>query len=245
VGINPWDADVDSQGRLIVVCAGDYGSITGEMDIIDLNTGNALDTISFTSILASVEINSQNQCYIGTDGYGVMVYNLNSQTFERDESNPLPGGPGIDFDKQDNVYISGFFEDSVFVFSSMHQKINSYLVGDGPWSIAIYDSSITSIKPPVAIAPEKFQLFQNYPNPFNPTTVIKWELTVDSKVALSIFGLLGQRVRNLVNERQTAGTHQVVWDGKDNNGKLVPSGIYFYRLRVGDNTKSKKLYLIR
>lgn len=245
VGINPWELDVDSQEQLVVVCSGDYGSVTGEMDIINLNTGNAVNIMPFTSQLTSVAINSLDQCYIGTFGVGVMVYNLITQSFERNESNPLQGGPGIDFDQQDNVYITGFDDDSVRVFSPAHQKIASYLVGDGPASIAIYDPSITAIEPPLASHPQKFELFANYPNPFNPTTVISWRLSIDSDVELSIFDILGQPIRNLVNGKQTAGKHQVVWDGKDEHGKVLPSGIYFYRLQAGDFSEIHKMQLIR
>lgn len=244
VGINPWEMDVDSQGHLIVACAGDYASVTGELDIIDLNSGNAIDAMSFASQLTSVGINSQDQCYIGTFGVGVMVYNLITQSFERDESNPLPGGPGIDFDQLDNVYLTGFDQDSVWVFSPAHQKIASYLVGDGPASIAMYDPSTTAIEPPIEARPQEFELFQNYPNPFNPTTAISWQLMVNSVIELSIFNLWGQRVRNLVNEKQTAGMHQVVWDGRDDYGRILPSGAYFYRLRAGDFSEIHKMLLI-
>ena len=245
VGINPWDLDVDSQNHLIVVCAGDYASITGQMDIINLNIGNGTNVIPFATQLTSVGINKQDQCYIGTFGSGVMVYNLITQSFERNESNPLPGGPGIDFDQQDNVYITGFAQDSVRVFSPSHQKIAAYLVGDGPASIAIFDPSVTLIEPALAMKPEKFQVFQNYPNPFNPTTNIEFRISDFGFVELKIYDLTGRFVRTLVDEAMGPNTYMVQWDGRDSAGRSVASGIYLYRLRVGDYSEIQKMHLIR
>lgn len=245
VGINPQDLDVDSQGRLVVVCTGDYGAINGQVDIVDLSTGNVVSTIPFTSWVTSLGINAQDQCYIGTSGSGVMVYNLITQVFERSEADPLPGGPGIDFDSQNNVYITDFVDDSVRVFSTSHQEVAAYPVGDGPISIAIYDSGVTSLDLSDLSAPQSFALYQNYPNPFNPATVISWQLAVGNHVKLAIYNSLGQRIRTLVDERQPAGVHQAEWDGRDENGSLVSSGIYFYQIQVGDGRMVRKMQLIR
>ena len=92
--------------------------------------------------------------------------------------------------------------------------------------------------------PQNFVLAQNYPNPFNPSTVISWRLAISQVVELKIFNLLGQEVRTLVNEKQEAGSHAVIWDGKDEQGNLVASGIYFYRIQAGDFVQTKKLLLI-
>lgn len=96
------------------------------------------------------------------------------------------------------------------------------------------------------ILPNTFSLNQNYPNPFNPTTTISFtttENTVNTEIV--IYNIKGQKVKSLVNERFDAGTHQVVWDGKDNNGKPVSSGIYFYRLRSGRYTSTRKMILMK
>jgi serine protease len=77
-----------------------------------------------------------------------------------------------------------------------------------------------------------FKLFQNYPNPFNPTTKISWQLAVKSKVEVKIYSLLGQKIRTLLAESQEAGHHSALWDGRDNSGSPVASGVYIYRLSV-------------
>jgi hypothetical protein len=93
--------------------------------------------------------------------------------------------------------------------------------------------------------PGSLQLYQNYPNPFNPTTVIKYQLADGNDVELTIYNLLGQLVKKLVAERQPTGTHEAQWNGTDNDGRNVSSGIYIYRLEVGRFKLSRKMLLIR
>lgn len=89
-------------------------------------------------------------------------------------------------------------------------------------------------------SPKVFQLHPNFPNPFNPSTTILYELPRASEVEVAIFDLLGKRVRTLVQGRQQAGQHRLSWDGSDDRGANVPSGVYLYRLNAGKicaNTK--------
>lgn len=90
-----------------------------------------------------------------------------------------------------------------------------------------------------------FQLFQNYPNPFNSSTIITYEIERRGDVTLKIYDILGREVRSLVNTPQKSGNYPVIWDGKNNQGKEVGSGIYFYQLRVGDYKNTRKLVLIK
>ena len=88
--------------------------------------------------------------------------------------------------------------------------------------------------------PTEYTLHQNYPNPFNPSTTITYELPNSSEVRLSVFDMLGREVSVLVNERNEAGVHDVKFDGSN-----VASGVYVYRLTVGDFVQSKKLVLLK
>ena len=92
--------------------------------------------------------------------------------------------------------------------------------------------------------PEVF-LQQNYPNPFNPTTMISFSIPVESKVGLSIFNIKGQKVKTLVNEVLPLGEYSAIWDGRDSNGNLISSGIYFYKLKAGDFQRVRKMILIK
>ncbi len=93
--------------------------------------------------------------------------------------------------------------------------------------------------------PREFRLRQNYPNPFNPSTVISYSLPVNSHVSLTIYNMLGQKVRKLVNQTQSAGIQTTVWDGLDNIGQRVASGIYFYRLEANSFMETKKMMLMQ
>ena len=87
---------------------------------------------------------------------------------------------------------------------------------------------------------KKFGLSQNFPNPFNPSTVIGYQLPVNTMVTLKIYDVLGRDVQTLVNERQTAGSYSVTF-----NAATLPSGVYFYRLEAGTYTATKKLLLLK
>lgn len=97
--------------------------------------------------------------------------------------------------------------------------------------------------------PGYFSLNQNYPNPFNPHTVISFDVPRDlgsaPHVNLAVYNLRGRRVKTLINSNLYSGSHKVVWDGRDSEGLNVPSGIYFYSLKAGDFTSTKKMTLIR
>ncbi|MBN2357196.1 right-handed parallel beta-helix repeat-containing protein [candidate division KSB1 bacterium] len=90
-----------------------------------------------------------------------------------------------------------------------------------------------------------WQLSQNYPNPFNQGTMISYLLAAPAHVQVRIFNLTGEEVMVLVNEQQDAGTHAVPWRGEDRRGRLLPSGVYLYRLQVGNRMEVKKLLLTR
>lgn len=95
------------------------------------------------------------------------------------------------------------------------------------------------------VLPLTFALYQNYPNPFNPQTTIKYFLPKSSDVSLKIYNSLGQEIKTIVNKEQNAGEYSVVWNGMDNNGKGVSSGIYFYRMRSDGFTSVKRMLLIK
>ena len=92
-----------------------------------------------------------------------------------------------------------------------------------------------------ATVPEEFVLEQNYPNPFNPSTQIRYGLTEDTHVKLSIYNTLGQEVVTLVDEVQNIGFRTVSWNGTDNRGQQVSAGVYVYRLEAGNNVQIKKM----
>ena len=95
------------------------------------------------------------------------------------------------------------------------------------------------------VSPVINNLAQNYPNPFNPRTVIAYSTKQSGKVSLDIFNIKGQKVKTLVNDHQEAGKHSIVWNGKDELGNNVSSGVYFYKLKSGNYTSSRKMILMK
>ncbi len=96
----------------------------------------------------------------------------------------------------------------------------------------------------VSSMPQTFALHQNFPNPFNPETTIQFELPMNSAVSLKIYDLQGRLVKTLANREMPAGAHKIVWDGRDNGGALVSSGVYIYRMEAGNFVESHKMLLI-
>ena len=94
--------------------------------------------------------------------------------------------------------------------------------------------------------PQQYELSQNYPNPFNPTTTIAFGLPEQAQVILDVYNVLGQRIRTLVGgDTYQAGYYQVVWDGRDQLGNTVSSGIYIYRLTAGEFNELRKMVFIK
>jgi hypothetical protein len=135
---------------------------------------------------------------------------------------------------------------------------------DGAWDIYFDYYPWTDVEEEVAVEglPAKFCLSANYPNPFNPVTRIQYtvgsrqtpEKAVDGSqftvhgpipITLKIYNILGQLVRTLVNEPKEPGTYEVIWDGKDESGDQVASGVYFYKLEAENFSRTKKMVLIR
>ncbi len=90
-----------------------------------------------------------------------------------------------------------------------------------------------------------YRLSQNYPNPFNPTTNISFEIPKSTNVKLEIFNLLGEKVNTLLDDILISGKHSVVWNGENNAGNLVASGVYFYRIIADDFISVKKMMYLR
>jgi len=93
--------------------------------------------------------------------------------------------------------------------------------------------------------PTAYLMEQNYPNPFNPSTTIYYMLKEDGVVRLSIYNVRGQLIRDLVNARQPLGEHAIEWDGRDQNGTIVPSGAYLYSIEVNDFKSTRKMALTK
>jgi len=93
--------------------------------------------------------------------------------------------------------------------------------------------------------PTTTALLGNYPNPFNPSTTFRYGLAEPQQVSLRIYNTLGQLVRTVVNDFQAEGYHEAVWDGRNETGSTVASGIYVYRMTAGSLVETRKMLLMK
>jgi hypothetical protein len=115
--------------------------------------------------------------------------------------------------------------------------------------------AMTDLEEPVGIGdgerrntpslPRTYVLGQNYPNPFNPETAIRYSLPERRRVTLAVYNILGQRVKTLVNKEQKAGYYTFHWNGKDDYGREVSSGVYLYKLEAGKFSQTRKMLLLK
>jgi hypothetical protein len=167
----------------------------------------------------------------------------------------------IDYgDSLDTLWrIKNFYADTTTLFSQFEGKnfqpgqmqyFGTYVPSESVFTVVEYAIMICPKPTAVqeeeeAITSEDFQLFQNHPNPFNSETTIKYSLSKSCHVSLVIYNILGQKVRTLVMEYQKAEVKTVSWDGKTEKGKDLSSGIYFYQLKLGEITQTKRMILLK
>ena len=123
------------------------------------------------------------------------------------------------------------------------QKLRAATFGRGLWESPL-DSTV-GVDPISSNIPEKFSLYQNYPNPFNPNTTIRYDIVNSTHVSLFVYDITGKLVRTIVNEVQATGERAIVWDGRNDNGETMGSGIYFYELTAGELKETKKMILVK
>lgn len=112
-------------------------------------------------------------------------------------------------------------------------------------TIDFYDTTLVGIKENTDYIIDNFYLSQNYPNPTNSSTIIKFYLPSSSDVSIKIYNILGQEIIKLSDEYKPEGNHSIYWNGKDQNGLFVPSGIYFYNLTANGKSLTKKMMLLK
>ncbi|MCK4359935.1 MAG: T9SS type A sorting domain-containing protein [Candidatus Cloacimonetes bacterium] len=126
----------------------------------------------------------------------------------------------------------------------------NYIYEASSFAVSIYYSEYSGAGIEEPLIPndisKTIKLYQNYPNPFNPNTNICFQLSETDKINLSIYNIKGALIKKLINDKIfSKGSHFIMWNGKNNQGKEVSSNVYLYRLRVGDNSISKKMLLVR
>ena len=206
----------------IMVCA--TGTTTGGVWIY---TDSSLIPVELTSFSANanngnVELSWSTATELNNSGFEVQR-NFNDENFET-----IAFVPGFGTTTEPKHY--SFTDNNVSGFLKYRLKQIDF---DGSYEY----SNIVEVQ---SIATLSFELRQNYPNPFNPRTRITYELPAESKVTLTIFNSIGEAVEVLVNELQSEGKYETVW-----NAESYPSGVYFYKLQAGSFIETKKMILLK
>jgi hypothetical protein len=171
---------------------------------------------------------------VPADGYQEWILSLESSESEAQISwtfEDVPDEYDIGYSINDGVY----FED-MRTISTTTLSINTEIIVRVGMQVLGIDAE------PI---PEVFALHQNYPNPFNPTTQIRYDLSDDANVNITIYDIMGRSIRSLVNNNQTAGYRSIRWDGKNNLGEGVSAGMYIYMIQAGEFRQTKKMVLLK
>jgi hypothetical protein len=217
-----------------------------EIKQINLGSTASLKTISMQPYCSSF------YGYGGCDFVPVMTADYNAVIHKDGEYRVLLFDEDWNFIDSAAIPLTGTpIEFSEFVYLPEDDKIvfaySSY-IADDYFSTRLFMLSITcDIVTDVRDdqLPGKYLLSQNFPNPFNSSTVIEYTVPVKSDISISIYNILGRKIRAFENRQMPAGTYNVRWDGRDSQGRTVSSGVYFYRIDAGQFVDSRKMILLK
>ncbi|MFA5570219.1 MAG: T9SS type A sorting domain-containing protein [Sphaerochaetaceae bacterium] len=242
--LNPNDITEDDQGRLNVVCSGDYSDVNGSVTVYDRESLDVIKKLNFNAFLTNIEY-ANGQVYVGDAfGGGVFVYDAESFEIIHQEDNLFSQGGSALSSYQGNLYIADagdFMSNSTIrVYNNKNELVTSYQTAIGAVSFAFSVDSSTSV--------EKLVVVENpikaYPNPFKSSISIEYdsiERGVGEMATVEVYNLKGQLIRQL-----PANQPNVSWDGKDSTGRAASNGIYY--LKISDDNgiiTSKRITLIK
>ena len=185
-------------------------------------SGYVLETTTFDPVsYALLKIDNDPGNYTFTDSFGYFEISMQSGTYDIFAERVF----------YENISISDITID-------IAQNIEMFIFMDSIFtSVSSNEETISQISNSLNTS--------NFPNPFNPTTTITYELPTRSDVEISIYNTKGQKVKQLVNDLIPEGRHSVVWNGKDENGNSVSSGVYFYKVRTEQAQATKKILMLK
>ncbi len=189
-----------------------------------------------TNVYFSDTISVADTNWITVDVPGDVTFEPNEKFF----MTVLSGGEGLSFGQDTSWPLSNRGWEQVGSYTPSRDRgsddICMYVTGVCEGTIGIDDN--TSL-------PTNFALNQNYPNPFNATTEITFNTEITSNVTLEVYNIAGQKIKTLVDGQYAAGSHNVVWNGANDAGTVVSSGVYFYKLNVDNQSETRKMVLIK
>jgi hypothetical protein len=259
VGKNPQAIFAAPDGRLQIVCTGNYSNVAGRIYIFNPSSNAIEDSILIGGQPAMGLVGSNGIAYLAAGGWvdHGFVYSYNTLTGQiiHGPSNPILSGIGVvslAVDSLGFIYSCNFNGDTVTKLNSEGEVVASYAVGDGPQSIVILDDRMQSIDQAETGPPTAPYLLGNYPNPFNSETIIKYRRPQGAiEGTIVIYDIAGREVRRL--KLGTIGDIcQAIWDGRDQNRVNCSTGLYLARLETdsgkpleSDKSSGLKLLFIK
>lgn len=214
------------------------------VDNIFLGIPEAVAALSTDTLyMDTTEVGQTSSAVVEVQNIGLLDYDVSNIVaggiFSVDQSSFTVGQSGkvdlsVNFAPQANGNYQG-------IISIVHNAAN----GDSLHLVVMGTAGMVTAIEPGQTMPQRYDIAQNYPNPFNPSTTIAYQLPQRSETRLIIYNVLGEKIRTLLSGSQPAGFHQAIWDGRDDAGRPVASGVYLYRFTAGDFNKVKKLMLLR
>ncbi len=195
---------------------------------LDVPVDVQLAVFTGKSIVGAIQLDWETVSENGNAGFNIYRSLSPDYGFEKINSKLIPSSGDMKYTFEDNNVEPG--------------KIYYYKLESVNISGIIKQYEVLQV---TAMLPKEFVLYQNYPNPFNPYTKIEYQLPKITKVTLKIFNILGQEIKTLINQEQEPGNYQIMWDGTNNLGIKVSSGIYLYQFKADGFVQTKKMILLK
>jgi hypothetical protein len=159
----------------------------------------------------------------------------------------LAGADGIDFDDLNTMFLLEFYIHDDAAYGDVPIDFAGGILNtESPyWEIEPGGIMVVELAVDEVTLPIQFALYQNYPNPFNPVTTLQYDLPENSLVNITIYDMLGRKVKTLINQTQDTGRKSVVWDSTNDYGKPVSAGVYLYQIQANNFLKTKKMILVK
>lgn len=205
---------------------------------------NSSYVYSFTTKLSKPllisPLNNASNVSITPDLSWTIVSGSDKYKVEVNSKNDFSGSVIFDMDTVKNTVLtlSGLSNDSTYYWRIT--ALNNLGNFSDTSSTYMFTTTTSTGIDAVKGIPNNFEVYQNYPNPFNPSTIIRYALPTESKIEISVYNVLGQKIKELLNTTEAAGYYEIIFDAA-----YIPSGIYFYQIKAGNFIDTKKMILLR
>jgi len=216
-------SDVHVSGNYLYVAAGYAG-----VSVVDVNDPSNPVEVAYSTIPYGNQVHVvEPYLYVSGQYRGLRIFDIT----EPEEFYEVGNYTGI--------FTEGICADEEYVYLGTTMS-GFYIFEFTPVGIKpIYEGETPNL-------PKAFTLSQNYPNPFNPTTTISFDIPEENKnVKLSVYDLRGRHVATLIDSDLEPGNHKIIWDGRNDRGEVVSSGVYFYTIKTGDHVATRKMTVVR